>query len=280
MPHSTVDSAAPVSEADIEMPKPTVWPMVLGLSLAFTSAGIALGTIAFTTVGAMLMVISLWKWFGELLPGNGHERVPLATQRPAPVLARSGTVEKLRPGMVGYRSQLPEQVYPISAGLKGGLAGGLVMPIPALTWGILSGHGLWFPVNLLAGIVLPGIQSLSLPELEQFRPILLAIGVVIHLLLSSVIGLVYGVLLPMIPIQSKWQLVFGGILIPMVWTGFSGALMGIANPVLQHYVNWYWFALSQMVFGLAAAFVIIRSEKVDVPPAGTGESAPAQGPQP
>ena len=30
--------------------------------------------------------------------------------------------------MPGYRLRLPEKVHPISAGIKGGLVGGLVMP--------------------------------------------------------------------------------------------------------------------------------------------------------
>ena len=115
------------------------------------------------------------------------------------------------------------------------------------------GHGLWFPVNLLAGMVLPGLQSLSVAELEQFRPGLLAIGVVIHAVMSAVIGLMYGVLLPTIPKHPRWQLVFGGVIIPLVWTGLSAGLMGIVNPILQRSVDWFWFALSQLVFGPAAA---------------------------
>ena len=73
------------------------------------------------------------------------------------------------PGMAGYRFQLPEKVHPISAGVKGGIVGGLVMPIPALAYGLLSGHGLWFPINLLAGMVVPGISGETEAQLEQFQ---------------------------------------------------------------------------------------------------------------
>ena len=44
-------------------------------------------------------------------------------------------VQQLKPGVVGYRFQLPEKVHPISAGIKGGIVGGLLMPIPALDLG-------------------------------------------------------------------------------------------------------------------------------------------------
>ena len=84
------------------------------------------------------------------------------------VTERPGTVDQLRPGMAGHRFRLPEKVHPISAGVKGGIVGGLVMPIPALAYGLISGHGLWFPINLLAGMVIPGAGSATARQLEQF----------------------------------------------------------------------------------------------------------------
>ena len=84
--------------------------------------------------------------------------------RPRPVAGTEGMVEQLRPGVAGYRFQLPEKIHPISAGVKGGIVGGLVMPIPALAYGLLSGHGLWFPINLLAGMAVPGISGETWPS--------------------------------------------------------------------------------------------------------------------
>ena len=80
---------------------------------------------------------------------------------PGRVIGVSGTVEQLRSGMPGYRLRLPAEVHPISAGFKGGSSAGLVMPLPALAYGLLSGHGIWYPVNLLAGMVLPGVDRMS-----------------------------------------------------------------------------------------------------------------------
>ena len=101
--------------------------------------------------------------------------------------------------MPGYRLRLPQDVHPISAGIKGGIVGGVVMPAPALLWGLLSGHGLWYPVNLLAGMVLPGVGKMDLPELEHFHAALLLVATGIHVTLSVVLGLIYGVLLPTLP---------------------------------------------------------------------------------
>lgn len=253
----------------VEMPRSTLWPMVLSLGLVLCGAGVALDTVPFLAIGGLLFLRGLCGWFAELLPGRGHEWEKFETF-PATIESRPGTVEQLVPGMAGYRFRLPEKVHPISAGLKGGIVGGLVMPIPALAWGELSGHGIWFPVNLLAGMALPGVDSMPVAELEQFRATLLVLGIALHAAMSITIGLMYGVLLPTIPGASRWQLICGGWLIPLLWTGASYGLMGVANPLLQHYVDWFWFTLSQLVFGLTAAIVVIRSEKVVIPPAGPG----------
>jgi cytochrome c oxidase cbb3-type subunit 3 len=252
----------------VEMPRPTFAPLLLSLGLVLGAAGVALGP-AFVTVGVLLFFLGLINWVGELLPGRGHEHEP-ATEHPAPVVPRPGTVEELVPGAVGYRFRLPEKIHPVSAGIKGGLVGGAVMTLPALTWGLLTGHGIWFPVNLLAGALLPNIDHMPVSELEQFSPVLLAIGIVMHVAMSATIGLAYGVLLPMLPGSDRGHLIAGGVVLPLLWTGTSFGLMGVANPVLQEHVDWYWFAASQFVFGLAAALVVIRSERVFVPPAGPG----------
>ena len=72
--------------------------------------------------------------------------------------------------------------------------------------------------------------------------------------------------MPPIPGPFAW----GGLLLPLLWTGTSYGLMGVVNPVLQERVDWPWFIVSQFVFGVAAAVVVLRSEMVHIPPAGPG----------
>ena len=158
---ATSQPEGPAVPDSVEMPRPTAAPLVLALGLSLLAAGVALG-LAFLVVGAVVVVAALSLWIVQLLPGRGHVHEPLA--EPAR-LRRSlllGGVEQLRPGMPGYRLRLPQDVHPISAGIKGGIVGGAVMPVPALLWGILSGHGLWYPVNLLAGMVLPGVDRMTI----------------------------------------------------------------------------------------------------------------------
>src|SRR5205807_1776221 len=170
-------------------------PLMVALGAALVGIGVATN-LAFLVVGAVVLAAGLGTWVAELLPGRGHEREPRAepAARPAPVQAAPGTVEQLGPGVPGYRLRLPVAVHPTSAGVKGGLVGGLVMPVPALLYGLVSGHGIWYPVNLLAGMVLPGMGAMTEAELEQFSPTLLVVGTAIHVTVSLVFGLIYGVL--------------------------------------------------------------------------------------
>jgi hypothetical protein len=244
------------------MPRPTAAPLVLALGMAILAAGVPLGMVFFV-VGAVVVGAGLSIWVAQLLPGRGHVHESLAepARRPRPITGTLGGVERLQQGMPGYRLRLPQDVHPISAGIKGGIVGSVVMPAPALLWCLLSGHGLWYPINLLAGMVLPGVGNMDVPELEQFHPSLLLVAIVIHITLSVVLGLIYGVLLPTLPSVPQ-PIAWGGLLAPLIWTGTSYALMGAVNPVLARGVNWPWFIASQFVFGTVAAVVIMRSERL------------------
>jgi uncharacterized membrane protein YagU involved in acid resistance len=263
------ESHQPPAAESVDMPEATAWPLVLGVGVALLAAGLATHLVL-SLVGGVLLVFGLAGWIGQLLPGRGHVHEPLAEPalRPPPIAGAPGTVEQLRPGMPGHRFRLPEKVHPISAGVKGGIVGGLVMPIPAFAYGILSGQGIWLPINLLAGMALPGIDDLPVEELRQFRPAFFLLAIFIHAVISLIIGLMYGVLLPTFPNIAGGPLVFGGLIMPLLWTGASYGLMGVLNPALRQHVDWNWFIISQLVFGVAAAIVVTRSERVAVQPAG------------
>jgi hypothetical protein len=250
------------------MPRPTAAPLVLALGMAILAAGVPFGT-TFFVVGAVVVVAGLSIWVTQLLPGRGHihESLVEPARRPRSVTGAPGRVERLRPGMPGYRLRLPQDVHPISAGIKGGIVGGAVMPAPALLWGLLSGHGLWFPINLLAGMVLPGVGKMTVPELEEFHSSLLLVAAVIHVTLSVVIGLIYGVLLPTLPSVPR-PIAWGGLLMPIVWTGASYMAMHVVNPALPGKVSWPWFILSQFVFGITMPAVVLGANRLPAVLAG------------
>lgn len=240
----------------IEMPAPTAAPMVLCLGLALAVAGLATN-LSLSVIGALVFAAGLGRWIACLTPGRGHlhERIE-ESAKPAPVAPRSGGVKRLVAGMPGYRLRLPEKVHPISAGIKGGIVGGLIMPLPALAYGVFSGHGLWYPVNLLAGMALPGVGQMTENELQQFDVTLLIFALVIHAVVSLIVGLIYGVLMPTLPALPK-PLAWGGLLMPLLWTGVSFGLLQFANPEFFVGVSWPWFVVSQLIYGIVSAVTVI-----------------------
>jgi hypothetical protein len=161
---------------------------------------------------------------------------------------------------------------PIMAGVAGGLAAGALMPVPAVLWSLANGHGIWYPVNLLAGIVVQGMGKLPMEEQQKFHADWLLTALVIHVILSVSFGVLYAFLLPKLP-RIPAALAWGGLLMPLLWTAASYSLMGVVNKALQERVDWPWFIVSQFVFGLVAAFVVLRSEKIPVPPTGLGPAS-------
>jgi hypothetical protein len=160
---------------------------------------------------------------------------------------------------------------PLWSGICGGVLGGVLMTLPAVAWGYLSGRGIWYPVNLLGVMVWPR-GEITAESLRVYHADWFAAAVVFHAALSLLFGLIYGLLLlrlPPIPGPFAW----GALLMPLFWTAMSYALMGVVNPVLQELVDWPWFVVSQFVFGLVAAIVVVRSEQVAIAPAGRGRGA-------
>ena len=248
----------PVDAGHVEMPAATAAPLVLAAGLVLLAGGVVLG-VAMSIVGGVLLFVGLGQWIASLLPGRGHFHEPLvaADERPAAIRGAVGAVERLATGKPGYRVQMPEKVHPISAGVKGGLLGGLVMPAPALLWGLSSGHGPWLPINLLAGMALPGIQSLSVADLEKFNLTYLIAASFIHVATSLTAGLAYGVLLPMLPAIPK-PLAWSGLLMPLLWTAASFVAMQQVNPALHQEIDWPSFIFSQFIFGVVVASVVMR----------------------
>jgi hypothetical protein len=252
----------------LEMPRPTAAPLVVAAGLALVGAGVALSP-AFGVVGGVVLGVGLVVWIGQWAE-RGVQLAQADDPRPAAVTPDPAAVPHLRHGMAGYRLRLPVEVHPVSAGIKGGLVGGLLMPLPALAWAVLNGHSVWYPLNLLAGIAMPGVDAMAPASLQAFHPTIFALGVALHGVMSLGLGLLFGVLLPTLPAGAAGQLAWGAAVFPTLWTGLSYGLMGVVNPLLQRQVDWPWFIASQFVFGLAATLVVRMTARVRIPPAGAG----------
>jgi hypothetical protein len=163
------------------------------------------------------------------------------------------------------------KLRPIPAGIAGGFLGGLVMALPAVLWARATGRGIWYPVNLLAGMIMK-MENVGDADLGQFHADWLMAAVAVHVVMSLAFGLLYGYLLPRLP-PIPAPMAWGGLLMPLIWTGVSYSLMGVVNPILEKSVDWRWFIVSQFVFGVAAATVVVNSEKIAIAPAGSGRQA-------
>jgi hypothetical protein len=256
------DGAESPDESTVEMPRPTIWPMVLALGLMLLAAGL-LTNLVFSLLGVVMSVTALAGWIGQLAPGAGTHPESLAPQasRPAPIRPSTVQVARVEPGRPGYRAHIPERVHPYRAGLWGGIVGGVVMTLPALLYGLISGRGIWFPVNLLAAMVLPQFNTASLQQLEAFSLAGLVTGIAIHAVASLSVGLILAVIMPMLP---RGRFFWGSLVAPLLWTSAFYGFMGVLNPVLNTHVQWGWFVGSQFAYGIAAVLVILRSEEVDV----------------
>jgi hypothetical protein len=247
------------------MPRPTIAPLVLAVGITLLAAGWALGT-AFMIVGAAILVAGLGMWVGQMLPGRGHfhETFVAAELRAKPIMGQPGGVEREPDAVAGTRLRMPEAVHPISAGIRGGIIAGLVMPIPALIYGLLryyalhnrfSIDGLWYPVNLLAGMAVPGVSEQAL---EEFHFGLFVTAVIIHAASAVTLGLIYGVLLPTLP-EIPQSMAWAALLAPLAWTGATFITMGLVSPGLRGGVSWPWFLLSQFIYGIVMALVVTQA---------------------
>jgi hypothetical protein len=143
------------------------------------------------------------------------------------------------------------------------------MALPAVLWAAASGRGFWYPVNLLAGMILPEPGHLEGAALGAFHASWFLPAAAVHAVVSIAFGVLFALVTPRLP-PMPGPVAWGGLVLPLLWTGVTYGLMGVVNPVLQDRVDWAWFIVSQFVFGVTAALVVLRSELVHIPPAGRG----------
>lgn len=93
----------------------------------------------------------------------------------------------------------------------------------------------------------------------QFRMGWFLFALAMHITMCLLVGLLYGAMLPMVP---NHPILLGGILGPLLWTGLLYEILGFVNPLMDERINWWWFAASQVAFGVTAGLVVARQNKV------------------
>ena len=241
----------------IQVPASTGWPLVAAAGLTLVFAGL-LTHVMVSTLGAVILCMGLVGWFHQVLPREVHESVvPEKEAFVSPAAIRK--VRHLQIGELGHRARLPLEIYPYSAGVRGGLVGGAAMAVLAVLYGVIGHGSIWYPVNLLAAAGSAQIAAMDYNQLRAFNGTGLMLAMIIHVAGSALVGLLYGVALPMFP---RRPILLGGILAPLFWSGILYAELGIINPTLQARIDWVWFMASQFAFGLVAGFVVAKHERI------------------
>src|SRR6202021_1637643 len=152
--------AADIAPGTITLPAPTAWPIILAFGITLLFAGLVTNA-SLSILGAILAVTACVGWFRNVLPQEKEEILRVTAEVPFVATTSRREVERLAVAPELSRALLPLETYPLSAGIKGGLA---------------------------------GTASLDTFHLSSF-----SIAVVIHLLTSLLVGLLYGAMLPMFP---------------------------------------------------------------------------------
>ncbi|HEY2120115.1 MAG TPA: hypothetical protein VGH37_13085 [Candidatus Acidoferrum sp.] len=247
------------SAAVVTLPAPTAWPITLAFGVTLLFAGL-ITSVAVLILGAILAVVACIGWFLDVFPHEKHVEVPVSDES-VELSSTRREVARLTIAPELHRALLPLETYPVSAGIKGGLAGSVAMAALACLYGILKQGSIWYPINLLAATVYSQSMQFSPETLKLFRLDSFLIATFIHLFTSVLVGLLYGAMLPMIP---RRPILLGGLVAPILWSGLLRSMLDLINPLLSRHVDWWWFMASQFAFGIVAGLVVARQERVPV----------------
>jgi hypothetical protein len=241
----------------VELPAPTAWPLALSFGVTLLFAGL-LTNVSLTLLGLVLAVAGCVGWFKEVLPHQKEVTVPVVPEELRIVTERK-VIERVPVAPELVRAWLPIETYPISAGVKGGWAGSVAMAVLACTYGLLKARSIWYPINLLAATVYSQSLILDPAQLNSFHLGSFLMAVLLHGVGSTLVGLLYGAMLPMFP---RRPIILGGLIAPVLWSGLLYSILDLLNPLLASHIDWFWFMASQVAFGVVAGLVVVRQERI------------------
>src|SRR5258705_6085864 len=245
----------------IEIPASTPWPFVTAFGLGLIFAGLVT-SLAVSVVGLVVLLAGAVGWFRNVLPVQEEESIKVVRTLSVASSTRSlRRVDHLEPGAEGHRVYIPVKLHPYSAGLLGGIFGGVGMAIIACLYGLIAQGSLWYPVNLLAAAALPSLAEAGPAELKAFHLSGFIVALLSHGIISLLVGLLYAAILPMMP--SRFTAFWGSFLAPGLWTALVASTLRLINPTLNQRIAWGSFIASQVAFGLITGFVVAHSKDVE-----------------
>ena len=133
------------------------------------------------------------------------------------------------------------------------------MAVLAVLQGIALHGSPWYTINILAATAMANLANADTATLSSFIPQAFVVALIIHASASILVGLLYGVMLPMFP---RYPALWAAIVAPLLWTGLLWSSLSVINPVLDARIEWRWFILCQIAFGAVAGFVVNLTERV------------------
>jgi hypothetical protein len=254
------NNGAHKSEDMIEVPAPSMWPLVTAFGLTLIFAGLVT-SLGVSFVGLLVLLRGVVGWFRNVLPVSQEELVRVYRVSGGSTPRSTRTVDHLEPGTKGHRVNIPVMVPPYSAGLLGGAVAGVGMAIIACLYGLLAQGSIWYPVNLLAAAAMPSLTNASPDVLRAFQVSGFMIALLIHVISSLLVGLLYAVILPMMP--SRFTAFWGSFLAPVLWTALIASTLKLINPALNSKIAWSWFIASQIAYGLIAGYIVAHTKWVE-----------------
>jgi hypothetical protein len=117
-------------------------------------------------------------------------------------------------------------------------------------------------MDLLVAGLFPAMATETAKQIGTFSLHRFLVAVPIHLLISLLVGLLYGAMLPMLP---RHPILLGGIVGPLLWSGVIHGILGFVNPLMNQRIDWFWFVLSQIGFGIVAGLVVTLHQRTRTP---------------
>ncbi len=247
------------AELTVDLPAPTVWPMVLALGVTLVFVGLMTNVIV-TLAGVVIFLLAAVGWWRQVLPHEHHETVAMDGNTGPLALPAAIPVVHLRVGKQSSQIRTAPMDRPWAAGVRGAAVGAVAMAGVALFFGLVIRGSIWYPINLLAAAAIPSLATASIEQLKEFNATGLILGTIIHVCTSLLVGVLYAVMLPMFPRKAFW---WAGVSAPILWSGLIASTMTLINPALSARVDWRWFVASQLAFGLTGGYVIARTQKIE-----------------